>query len=85
METNFESTYGQKQKNIRKATYAKKAALQGSTTRNKNKQEWRQMQWDLEKGQRMLIKTTLAGFDSAKDTEQMEEAEHRRKGKQPSS
>ena len=31
METNFESTYGQKQNTIRKATYAKKADLQAST------------------------------------------------------
>ena len=84
METNFESTYSQKQ-NITKATYAKKGTLQGSTTRHKNKQEWRQTPWDLEKGQHMLTKTTLAGLDSAKDTEQIEEAEHRRKRKQPSS
>ena len=38
METNFESTYGQKQNTIRKATYAKKADLQAST-RHEEKQE----------------------------------------------
>ena len=46
METNFESTYSQKQNTIRKATYVKKADLQAST-RHEEKQEKRQTTQDL--------------------------------------
>ena len=46
METNFESTYSWRQNTIRKARYAKKAALQASTTCHKNKQERRQTPQD---------------------------------------
>ena len=38
MESIFESTYGWRQNTIKKAMYAKKPALQASTTRHKNKQ-----------------------------------------------
>ena len=65
MENNFESTCGQKQDTIRKVAYAKKAALQASTTPHENKQERKQMRRDLQKRLHMLTKTTPASRDSA--------------------
>ena len=47
METNFESTYGQKYNTIRKATYVGRAHLQ-AITRHDNKQERRQTPQDLQ-------------------------------------
>ena len=66
METNFESTYSLRQNTIRKARYAKKAALQVSTTRHKNKHERRQTPPDQQKRRRTtLTKTTPASLDAA--------------------